>query len=52
MRILVEEWLKRIPRFQLKPGTRLKNRLGLVMALEGLPLEWERSAAGTGESKK
>ncbi|MBA68167.1 MAG: cytochrome [Rhizobiales bacterium] len=40
MRILTEEWLKRIPSFRLKPGTMAHSRVGTVMALEQLPLEW------------
>ena len=42
MRVLVEAWLKRIPQFRLKAGARPKHRLGLVMALEELRLEWDR----------
>lgn len=40
MRILTEEWLKRIPSFRMKAGAKAHNRAGLVMALEQLPLEW------------
>lgn len=40
MRILTEEWIKRIPSFRAKPGTKTHNRVGTVMALEQLPLEW------------
>jgi cytochrome P450 len=41
MRILAEEWLKRIPSFRAKPGARHGFRIGTVIALESLPLEWD-----------
>ena len=40
MRVLTEEWLKRIPSFSLAPGALHKFRLGTVNALESLPLQW------------
>jgi cytochrome P450 len=40
MRILTEEWIKRIPSFRLKAGAKAHSRVGTVMALEQLPLEW------------
>ena len=40
LRILTEEWVKRIPAFTATPGERLAFRMGTVMALENLPLEW------------
>lgn len=40
MRILTEEWIKRIPSFRLKAGAKASSRVGTVMALEQLPLEW------------
>lgn len=40
IRILAEEWLKRIPAFSLKQGVRHISRAGTVMALESLPLTW------------
>jgi cytochrome P450 len=40
LRILTEEWLKRIPTFHAAPGARHKYRLGCVNALESLPLQW------------
>lgn len=40
LRILTEEWIKRVPSFGPKPGERHHFRLGTVMALETLPLEW------------
>lgn len=39
MKIALEEFLRRIPEFHLKPGHRLKYRLGMVQPIE-LPLEW------------
>ncbi|MES2095653.1 MAG: cytochrome P450 [Pseudomonadota bacterium] len=40
LRILTEEWLKRIPEFTATPGKPHAFRTGTVMALESLPLEW------------
>ncbi len=40
IRVLTEEWMKRIPDFSLKPGVHHKSRAGTVMALESLPLVW------------
>jgi cytochrome P450 len=40
LRILTEEWVKRIPTFAAEPGERHTFRLGTVMALENLPLRW------------
>ena len=44
MRVLTEEWLKRIPSFSLAPGALHKFRLGTVNALESLPLQWWETA--------
>jgi len=41
MRILTEEWLKRVPSFDLVPGTKYSSRLGTVMSLDNLPLRWK-----------
>lgn len=40
LRILTEEWVRRIPAFQATPGERHAFRIGTVMALETLPLQW------------
>lgn len=45
IRILTEEWLQRIPRFQAPAGGRGAFRMGVIMALETLPLTWEPGAA-------
>jgi cytochrome P450 len=44
IRILTEEWLRRVPRFSAVAGARHKFRLGLVNALESLPLEWRKGS--------
>jgi cytochrome P450 len=44
IRILAEEWLKRIPQFRATPGARHGFRIGTVHALEALPLEWDAPA--------
>lgn len=41
IRILSEEWFKRIPYFRAKPGAKHGFRIGTVHALEALPLEWD-----------
>ncbi len=41
IRILTEEWVKRIPRFSVKPGVRHGFRIGTVQAIESLPLQWD-----------
>jgi cytochrome P450 len=40
IRIGLEEWLKRIPDFSVKPGTAIEYRPGGVVGPEHLPLEW------------
>ena len=40
IRIGLEEWLKRIPDFSVKPGTEIEYRPGGVVGPEYLPLEW------------
>lgn len=44
LRILTEEWIKRIPSFEAVPGVPHKFRTGTVMALETLPLRWQPRA--------
>jgi cytochrome P450 len=40
LRVLTEEWVKRIPSFSAVAGERHAFRIGTVMALESLPLQW------------
>ncbi|MFM6853079.1 MAG: cytochrome P450 [Sphingopyxis sp.] len=40
IRILTEEWFKRIGAFSATAGVAHATRMGTVMALENLPLEW------------
>ena len=40
LRILTEEWVRRIPAFRAAAGAKHGFRIGTVMALETLPLEW------------
>jgi len=42
IRVLTEEWLKRIPSFSATPGVRHGFRIGTVTAIESLPLRWPR----------
>ncbi len=41
MRVMAEEWMRRIPSFRLKPGTRPEWRTGGVAALHNVHVEWE-----------
>ena len=41
IRILTEEWLKRVPSFRPKPGAKNGFRIGTVTAIRDLPLAWE-----------
>ena len=40
LKIALQEWLKRIPDFDLKPGTEIEYRPGGVIGPESLPLVW------------
>ena len=40
IKIALQEWLKRIPNFKLKPGTQIEYRPGGVVGPESVPLEW------------
>lgn len=42
MKVLTEEWIRRIPSFWVKPGTEAQWRAGGVMALHNVWLEWHR----------
>jgi cytochrome P450 len=44
IRILTEEWLKRVPCFSLKPGSQERFRLGLILAQSALPIQWKAAA--------
>jgi cytochrome P450 len=38
---LTAEWLRQVPSFAVKPGARYGFRMGVVAALESLPLVWD-----------
>ena len=40
VKIALQEWLKRIPSFSVKPGTQIEYRPGGVIGPEHLPLVW------------
>ena len=40
LRIFIEEWLKRIPEFNIEPGTALRFRPGINYGMRSLPLVW------------
>ncbi|MCY1258382.1 Camphor 5-monooxygenase [compost metagenome] len=41
VRVFLEEWLKRIPEFCLKPGQSLRVEPGMVLAMPRLELQWD-----------
>ncbi len=41
MRVTIEEWLARIPEFELAPGAELRFHSGIVGVIESLPLVWD-----------
>lgn len=41
LKVFIEEWLKRIPDFHIKPGARAEMRGGRVHTVAHLPLAWE-----------
>ena len=41
LKIFLEEWLKRIPDFRVKPGAAVLTSCGMVNGLLQLPLEWD-----------
>jgi cytochrome P450 len=43
LRVFLEEWLKRIPDFSVKPNADIKVVAGAVVIMTALPLVWERS---------
>ena len=45
MKILAEEWVKRIPAFTVAEGFTPQFRAGMVMSLTSLPLRWSAAAA-------
>lgn len=40
IKVFLEEWLKRIPEFRIKPGEKPRTSPGLVSGMDYLPLEW------------
>jgi cytochrome P450 len=45
IRILTEEWMRRIPSFTARPGARHGFRIGTVTAIHSLPLQWQPAHA-------
>ena len=39
--VTLEEWLKRIPEFEIAPGETISHKSGIVCTVEKLPLVWE-----------
>jgi cytochrome P450 len=40
-RVTIEEWLKRIPEFEIAPGSKIQHKSGIVCTVEDLPLVWK-----------
>ncbi len=40
LKVALQEWLKRIPKFSVKPGTRIEYKPGGVIGPKALPLVW------------
>jgi cytochrome P450 len=40
IKVFIEEWLRRIPDFEVQPGGRIEMRSGVNGTLYGLPLQW------------
>lgn len=47
VRITLEEWLARIPDFEIAPGAEIHFRGGLVGVVDGLPLVWDAARTHT-----
>jgi cytochrome P450 len=45
IRVLTEEWLRRIPAFEPSPGVRHGFRIGTVTAIRSLPIQWDGHGA-------
>jgi cytochrome P450 len=41
IRVFLEEWLKRIPNFRLKPGFKARTMGGMVNGIESVELVWD-----------
>ncbi len=41
LKILIEEWLERIPEFEIEPGAKISHRAGFICGVESLPLRWK-----------
>ena len=41
LKVFMEEWLKRIPDFEIQPGGKIEMRSGVNGTLYGLPLQWK-----------
>jgi len=46
IRVLTEEWLKRVPAFTAQPDAPSGFRIGTVTAIQSLPLRWDAAAQG------
>lgn len=42
LRVFLEEWLRRIPRFRIKPGTEPTYETSFLRAMGSMHLEWDR----------
>lgn len=47
LQVTLEEWMKRIPEFQIAPGARLKYKPGVTPVVDAIPLVWDVAATET-----
>ena len=45
LRVLLQEWLPRIPDFRIRPGAPVKTQAGQVSVITELPLQWDTAHA-------
>jgi cytochrome P450 len=50
IRIALEEWLKRIPEFEVEPGIKLTFTCGINGSLDALPIVWDPISTVTVEA--
>jgi cytochrome P450 len=44
LKIFIEEWLKRIPDFEVKPGVAIEATTDVTSVIPSLPLQWDPAA--------
>src|SRR5579862_8694912 len=52
IKVTLEEWLKRIPDFAVKPGTEISYTCGVVGTIDRLPLVWDPTTTNDGSGAR